>query len=558
MNSIPIRPLRHVVLTIIAAALAVGGVLVAFPAFAQANGTRELNKTQQAVQLLSRATFGARPGDVDRVSAIGVDRWLDQQLKPDPNAEGSLQTALAGFPAWNGPTNALATANKVEGPNMKGGESRMMVTMNAGVVMTQSRTLSYSSATNNFTSGKIVRAQVSERQLEEVMTDFWLNHFSVYSGKMPSTFALIEWERDVIRPRAFGKFRDLLVAVAHSPAMLFYLDNISSRSDSLHRTLAEYMAGTFPAARSDASKRQGINENYARELLELHTLGVNGGYTQPDVVDVARALTGWTLTQAAGGSATSRSFAFSPEMHDADSKLVLGHAMAANRGVEDGDEVLEIIATHPATARFIATKLARRFISDTPPASIIDRAAETFTRTDGDIAAVVRTILTSDEFYSRAAFRTKVKSPLELVVSISRALDAPPDTSVASSRMVAQMGEPLFGYLTPEGWPDAAATWMNSGTMYTRLKFGADVASGQLKYLPTAQWSGWKLENASIEKQVDGVINALLGGHAEPETRKLMLATTAPDSIPPGGTRGSARLRELIEIALNSPDFQKR
>lgn len=526
-------------------------------ALAQKTTPRELSASQQAAQLLSRATFGARPGEVERVTKMGVDKWIEQQLRPATAPDVELQTVLEAFPSWNGPVSALAA--EPAAANVMSRENVMSGGMQVTRVKITMRAIAYLSPSNDFTAGKIVRAHASDRQLEEVMTDFWLNHFSVYSGKMPSQYAIIEWERDVIRPRTLGKFRDLLVAVAHSPAMLYYLDNASSQCDSLHRTLAEYQAGTMPETRSAASKRMGINENYARELLELHTLGVNGGYSQQDIIDVARAFTGWTLAQGAPGiGRTSRTFLFSPDKHDADQKSILGNTLAAGRGIEDGDQVLEIIAKHPSTARFIATKLARRFISDVPPASVIDRAAETFTKTDGDIAEVLRTILTSPEFYTRAAFRTKVKSPLELVTSTARALDAPPDTSLNSARLVAQMGEPIFGRLTPEGWPDEAATWMNSGTMYARLKFGADVANGRLKFLPTANWSGWNLATASLERQVDGVINSLLGGYAEPETRKLMLATVAPDSIPTGGTPGSARLRELIEIALNSPDFQRR
>src|SRR5581483_346402 len=306
---------------------------------------------------------------------------------------------------------------------------------------------------------------VSERQLDEVMVDFWENHFSVYSGKGQTRLFLASYDRNVIRPHALGKFRDLLSAVAKSPAMLFFLDNWQSAADSTHNTLGRRPGqrpgisrgglGALPPAVREAylnatpeqrqqivqrlqqQAKRGLNENYARELMELHTLGVDGGYTQKDVQEVARALTGWTFNRQTGA------FQFNPNIHDADSKVILGHGFPAGRGIEDGEEVLDILARAPQTAHFITTKLARHFVSDDPPASLIDRCSGVFSRTDGDIRETIRCIAESPEFFSRAAYRAKVKSPSEVVASALRAVNAAPDTTPRTAQLVARLGEPI-------------------------------------------------------------------------------------------------------------------
>ena len=388
----------------------------------------KLTESERIAHVLSRLTFGARSGDAERVAAIGVNRWIDQQLRPESIADSVVVVALASVPAWNQP--AIEVAAMPPTPSAQEFATIPLATlMKDSAMSARLKAISASVAANlaasrglndSFFAGKIIRAQVSERQLLEVVSDFWENHFSVFNGKMPSREAIIVWDRDVLRPHALGKFRDLLGAVAHSPAMLFYLDN-------------------------HLSTRRGLNENYARELLELHTLGVDGGYTQHDVVEVARALTGWTI----GPKRDPSVFLFRRELHDTGTKTVLGHTLLAGRGVEDGEEVLDILARHPSTAHYISLKLARRLVSDDPPPALVARAAATFTRTDGDIAQVVRTIVTSPEFFSHAAFRAKVKTPFELVISARRALDAGADTTPATARLIAQIGQPTFAWLTP-------------------------------------------------------------------------------------------------------------
>jgi uncharacterized protein (DUF1800 family) len=319
-------------------------------------------------------------------------------------------------------------------------------------------------------SAKLSRAVLSERQLYEQMVDFWENHFSVFSGKGQVRLFIPAYDRDVIRPRAMGKFRDLLGAVAMSPAMLFYLDNWQSAADSTHATLEE-----LPAFRRLASRRRGLNENYARELMELHTLGVDGGYTQQDVIEVARALTGWSINTAEGR------FVFRPVMHDADEKIVLGTRLAANRGIEDGEQVLDLLARHPSTARHITRKLVVRFVSDSAPAGLVDRCANVFSKSDGDIRQTLACVVTAPEFFSKAAYRSKVKTPFELVASALRAVDAMPDATSRSTQILTRLGQPVFGRQTPDGWPDRGEEWMNSGAMMNRVNFTLALASGRMQ-----------------------------------------------------------------------------
>jgi uncharacterized protein (DUF1800 family) len=403
----------------------------------------------------------------------------------------------------------------------------------------------------------LLRAALSDRQLLELMTVFWENHFSVSADKMPNPFALVDYDR-TIRAHALGKFRDLLGAVATSPAMLFYLDNYQSSVDSLHPNAMEWKIEERRAAHpplGDTSlvhmvkrRRTGINENYARELMELHTLGVDGGYSQHDVQEVARCLTGWGIDNFFLGG----TFAFQPAQHDAGEKIVLGVTIPGGRGIEDGQQVLDILARHPSTAHFIAKKLVVRFVSDSAPPALVERAARTYLRTDGDIREVMRTIITSPEFNSRQAYRAKVKTPFELVASLLRAMSAAPDTTQQNVQLVARLGQPVFGRATPDGWPDQGAAWMNTGALLNRVNLGAQVAANQVASIVTKDWKpGDALLSMSADKQVDGVIDALLGGDASAETRSALLAVQSPAGTP-------QHLSELVAIVLGSSDFQLR
>jgi uncharacterized protein (DUF1800 family) len=299
------------------------------------------------------------------------------------------------------------------------------------------------------------------------------------------------------------------------------------------------------------SVKGALNENYARELLELHTLGVDGGYTQDDVINVARAFTGWTVVTS-GDRMTERtsSFTFKGGQHDEAEKLVLGHRLASGRGIADGEQVLDIVARHPSTARYISWKLARRFVSDSPPPALVDRAALVFLQTDGDISSVVRTIVTSDEFFADAAFRAKVKNPLEFIVSARRALGARADSTSTSWRAVCDLGQPMFGRASPDGWPDDGAAWINSGTILNRIMYAADLAADKVPGVTLAAWPGWSLVDSTAREQADGVIRLVLGGVATDDTRRTLADINHED--------GEERLREMVAVVLGSPEFQRR
>jgi uncharacterized protein (DUF1800 family) len=316
---------------------------------------------------------------------------------------------------------------------------------------------------------RVYRAVYSTHQLEEVLVDFWLNHFNVYNGKGPIRLLLTSYERDAIRPHALGRFRDLLLATARHPAMLFYLDNWRSQSPDGGDRAA-------PGSAADARPRGGLNENYARELLELHTLGVDGGYSQQDVIDVARAFTGWTIHEPQRHG----EFFFNPAMHDRQRKTVLGHTLNAGGGERDGLQVVDILARHPSTATFISRKLAQRFVADEPPASLVARMAATFIASDGDIRAVIRTMVSAPAFLSKGAWRAKVKSPFELVVSALRALDGDVSDTMSLAQRLSDLGQPLYGKLEPTGYPEVSDLWVSSASVLGRFNFALALAEGRL------------------------------------------------------------------------------
>jgi len=418
----------------------------------------ELPREQQIDHVLSRLAYGARPGDAERVRAVGVERWIALQLTPERIDDRVADSAIANYRTLGTPTGELAAIFRDVRMARRDTSKPAM----RDVTADSRRTLQLS--LGEVAAAKLSRAVLSDRQLYEQMVDFWENHFSVFAGKGQTRLFIPAYDRDVIRPRAMGKFRDLLGAVAKSPAMLFYLDNAQSSADSMHNTLRQVRQ----------RPRRGLNENYARELMELHTLGVDGGYSQRDVIEVARALTGWGIDPREGA------FVFRPAVHDADQKTVLGTQLSAGRGIEDGEQVLDILASHPATAHHIVKKLAVRFISDSAPPALVERCAGVFTASEGDIRETLKCVVTSPEFFSRAAYRAKVKTPFELVASALRAANATPDATPRSAQIVARLGQPIFGRQTPDGWPDQAAEWVNAGAMVNRTNFGLALAAGRV------------------------------------------------------------------------------
>src|SRR5215831_8394208 len=536
----------------------------------------ELTHDEQVRQALNRLTFGPRPGDAAAVAAMGVDRWIDLQLTPSRIPDDAAEDLLARMETQRKQVFELIADHPdpqefQQRLNQRAAQAKLVPVVYSGAdsAMLRRAQQTTQQLAGQIVTAKLLRAVASERQLQEVMTDFWENHFSVYLAKSPNRYSMVEYDREVIRPRALGKFRDLLGAVAKSPQMLYYLDNWQSGVDSLHPNILEQRiearrsASNDPIAQSLATlprrRPRGLNENYARELMELHTLGVDGGYTQKDVQEVARALTGWTIDAPNFGG----TFVFHPELHDAAEKTVLGHQLAAGRGIEDGEEVLDILSRAPATAHFITTKLARHFVSDDPPPALVDRCASAFRRTDGDIRETMRCIVTSPEFFSRAAYRAKVKTPFELVASSLRALSAQPDTTPRSANLVSQLGQPIFGRLTPDGWPDRGDAWMNSGAIMNRINFGYRLAAGQIPGVRVANWApAARLRDLPYDKQVDGVIDELLGGGVSEDTRRILSTWEKPAMNASSPTKNPAPqlsgLAAIVGLALGAPEFQRR
>lgn len=435
--------------------------------------------TDEAItHALNRLTFGPRAGEVARVKAMGLQNWIDQQLNPSQIDDAALTARLARLETLT--LDSQTIQREYSGPAMVARRERQRQNPPSPTEAASARQAESSSQTEDMSpsrrsspeperakagqviadieEAKLLRALYSERQLQEVLVDFWFNHFNVFAGKGATRNYLTEYERDAIRPYVLGNFRDLLEATAKSPAMLFYLDNWQNVSAEGTKT------------------QRGINENYARELMELHTLGVDGGYTQADIVNVARALTGWTI-RPREGSGTE----YVKRLHDDKEKTVLGQTLKAGGGENDIERVLDILAAQPSTARHLATKLAMRFVSDTPPPSLVDRAAARFTATKGDLREVVRTIVTSPEFLAAEAYRVKVKTPLDFVASALRATGAEIRSALPLARELRDMGMPLYFCQPPTGYDDTAATWVSAGALVSRMNFAVALSKNEIR-----------------------------------------------------------------------------
>jgi uncharacterized protein (DUF1800 family) len=428
---------------------------------------------------------------------------------------------------------------------------------------------------------RLTRDMYSTAQLQEVMTDFWMNHFNVYLRKNEATpYYLIGYERDVIRPLALGKFEDLLEATAHSPAMLLYLDNAESigpRSQAAEH--AQIAAARKPGNQKKAP--QGLNENYARELMELHTVGVNGGYTQADVTEVARILTGWTVERPQRGGG----FEFNPNRHEPGTKKALGQKFK-DEGEAEGRELLHYLATRPATAQFISRKLAVRFVSDDPPQSLIDRLANTYLSSGGDISAMLRTLYHSPEFWSTSAYRAKVKTPLEFVVSAVRASDAQVDNLRPIANALRTLGMPLYGCVPPTGYNWEASTWVGTGALVDRMNFALNLSANRLQGIttfwspqsdtsagtllatdaPSAEAEESRLESSIVSGGVsDSTRSAVMQQYQQQVAQNQQIASTQPIAAPPhapqrsqGGTSLEKQDQLLAGLLIGSPEFQRR
>ena len=481
------------------------------------------------VHVLNRIGFGPRPGDVEKVRAMGLDRYIDLQLHPDRIPDRAMAARLSELTTVGMSSREIAETFAL--PALDARRERKQGAKNDGTEALKRKDPEQERASRvllELSEQKMLRAIYSERQLQEVLTDFWFNHFNVDARKGPSRFMLTEYERETIRPHVLGRFRDLLEATAKSPAMLFYLDNwMSADPSGPHAEMVMNRRGIARVRPQPQGKNapKGLNENYGRELMELHTLGVDGGYTQKDVTEVARAFTGWTIQNPRQGGG----FLFNPRLHDTGEKVVLGHRIKAGGNISDGEQVLDILATHPSTARFIATKLGRRFVSDTPPPSLVDRAAARFRDTSGDLREVMRTILTSPQFLSPDAYRSKIKTPLEFVASAVRATAADVTDAAPLVRTVQQLGMPLYQCQPPTGYKDAADAWVNTGALVNRMNFALSLTNNQLR-------------GVSI---VDSpAVRTMLGDEVSDATRATIAKATTP--------------QQMAALTLGSPEFQRR
>jgi uncharacterized protein (DUF1800 family) len=517
-------------------------IAVAFAAIAPSAGSVPTDDRAVA-HVLGRIGFGARPGDADKVRTIGLARYIDQQLHPERIPDGAMAARLASLPSLK--MSSREIADVYERPQLEARRARKddakataPAQGDAGPQPPDPIQQRANSVVLELSEQKVLRAIYSERQLQEVLADFWFNHFNVDARKGRDKFLLTEYERDAIRPHVLGKFRDLLEATAKSPAMLFYLDNwLSADPNGPHLVMQPPMIvrGPFggrtfvprvprlPAQGKNAPK--GLNENYGRELMELHTLGVDGGYTQKDVTEVARAFTGWTMENPRQGA----SFRFEPRIHDLGQKVILGHIIAAGGGESDGEQVLDILAMHPSTATFIATKLVRRFVSDTPPPALVERASARFRETRGDLREVMRTILTSPEFLSRDAYRAKMKTPFEFVASAVRSIDANVQDATTLVRQLQQLGMPLYQCQPPTGYKDTADGWMNTGALVNRMNFSLALASNRLRGVSVG-------DLPAADRVLDGDMS---------DTTRATIAKgmTAP---------------QVAALTLGAPEFQRR
>ncbi|HEX4538496.1 MAG TPA: DUF1800 family protein [Candidatus Acidoferrum sp.] len=413
---------------------------------------------------------------------------------------------------------------------------------------------------------KVTRAIYSERQLQQVMDDFWFNHFNVYAAKGEDKWYLTSYERDVIQPHTLGKFKDLVTATAESPAMLFYLDNFLSVDPNAAQHQAALRAmrqnrGRFnrppqPQNQQPKKNTRGLNENYGRELMELHTLGVEGGYTQKDVTELARCFTGWTIDKPR----LNPQFKFDEKLHDPDQKIVLKKKIHAG-GMKDGEQAIELLVRQHSTAKFISTKLARRFVSDNPPAPLVARMAKTFESSDGDIRAVMHTMIYSPEFWSREAYRAKIKTPFELAVSAVRALGADADTAMPLVQWVGRIGEPLYQCQPPTGYADTAEAWVNTGALLNRLNFSLTLAGNKIRGSRADVASLLGVDATEPKVALERALQIFLGGQASPTTLEtLQKQLDSPQVL-------QAKLDDPVKkvdlgvvtgLVLGAPEFQRR
>jgi uncharacterized protein (DUF1800 family) len=635
---------------------------------------KALNENQKISHILNRLGFGARPGDIERVKALGLNKYIEQQLNLSATDSPEVAARLRNLEVLNMETaeifarypNPGALLRQLEG---RGGNNQAAQAQNNAQAMPngeanedemrarQQKIREYyqkydlrppAQIIQQMQASRIIRAVYSENQLQEAMVDFWLNHFNVYAGKAAVRWFIPSYERDVIRKNALGNFKDLVAGTAQHPAMLFYLDNFQSVSPNaqiggnnrqnqrLQRALQNGQipprlrenlkkrglsdeqieqrikqvqeTGANPQMPKRPKNQRGINENYARELMELHTLGVDGGYTQKDIIEVAKAFTGWTIADPRGYRSAaaneikgvesrqlnrlqrqlgvpedveSGEFYFNARTHENGEKIVLGNKINEG-GMKDGLKVIDILVAHPSTAKHIAKKLAVKFISDNPSEALVGRVAQAFQKSGGDIKTTLRALFNDKEFFAPENYRAKIKTPFELLVSSLRALDADVRTSPALVGLLNKMGEPLYGYIAPTGYPDTAEDWVNTGALLERMNFAVALASNRI---PQTKVNLKKYEAATKQEVLNKAVGGILEGEISSSTRAMLLkqiekplpelkmsAESEEMEMPMngGGRRGmggqprllapsgNAEVFKVVGLILGSPDFQRQ
>ncbi len=610
------------------------------------------SEEEAAAHLLNRLAYGPRHGQVKQLSQKGqIEEWVSSQiyttydddslenyLKAKYEAIGlDMQTIAKTYPAPGVRLIFMAFQRGVQSRNTggitggRGGanmDNRMMnsdSTGGNGQVALLNRILNAEQNTNErylrfqqfgeerfgwksfedlcyqAMAQKVERSIYNENQLEEIMVDFWFNHFNVsLHGANDMAVHVLSYERDAIRPYALGKFRDLLGATARHPAMLHFLDNHRSNADEDRRTLA--MPNRQRVARYEQlianneqfrqfAQQPGVNENYARELLELHTLGVDGGYTQKDVEEIARAFTGWKASpllypipsqmegmvkgriQGTSQAILQEGFYFDPTRHDAEEKVILEKGFPAGGGIEEGERILDIVASHPSTASFISYKIAQRFVADEPPMSLVEGMSNVFQETDGDIRSVLTAMISSEEFWDRKYQHGKIKTPFEVIISSLRALDVEIEDSRSIIKWSTQMGQPLYAYQAPTGYPEEATHWTNGAAMINRMNFGLSLSKSYINgvevNLPALNQGR---EPESPARALSVYADILLPGRDTEETCRLLLPVLSDSSFAEKVAERSdiemssdteemavePGLAQVVGLILGSPEFQRQ
>lgn len=566
-----------------------------------------LSERQAAAYLLDRLAFGARPGDVDTIIRKGLEVWVAEQLQGN-QPEPELVKRFADFKSIKMTTKEIATTYPNPGMVLAQAKRdgvdiplRQADSANRGEyrdkILEYARSKGYRpqrEMLGEMYAQKLYRAVYANNQLHEVLTDFWFNHFNVAITDNQARPFVMTYERDAIRPFVVGKFRDMLGATAKHPAMLQYLDNAQSTSPDgtpttsslaidqakqqgtpARKAAIEQMQARAQRTRDslandipeDVRPRRGINENYARELMELHTLGVDGGYTQKDVTEAARVLTGWTIFPMgpraerlaerieqgkAVGFVRQDNFLFRADAHDATAKTVLSANFPAGGGIEEGERLLDMLALHPSTARFISTKLARRFVQDVPPESLIKKMTLVFQQSGGDLQLVMQTMLEAPEFWSacnpKTSGRAKIKSPFELAVSAMRALQADIERPKPVLDWIAKIGQPLYAYQAPTGFPDRAESWINTGSLLNRMNFGLALSLGKIKGLTfNLATINQNREPESADAALETYLTLLLPERNTKETLKLLKPMVA------GAVQDPALIEKIQQAATKEP-----